>query len=910
MAGETTTDSLITTKLHRPPVDRNHVHRPRLLEKLDQRRIRPLTLVSAPAGYGKSVLIHCWLGSCDIPSAWVSLDKNDNDLRTFMAYFVTAVETLFSGACRKTRALLNTSYLPPIASLVANLLNELNLIEQSFIVALDDFHCIEDESVLDMVNQVLLHPPQAMHLVLIGRWDPAVPISSLRAQGFVAEIRTQDLLFNGPETETFLKLALETQVDLATAAALQEKTEGWVTGLRLAALSMRHQGGLDLKLLERQVDSQYVMEYLFTEVLSRQSSEIRRYLLGTAILNRFCAPLCEAVCLSGAEAFSCELGGWEFISWLKKENMFLISLDAENQWFRFHHLFQKLLSNQLKRHFSSKEINALHRQASAWFTENSLIEEAFKHAIAAGDTNGAALLVEQNRQAMLNADRWYVLEKWLSVLPDTVIQQQPELLLAQVWVHYYKYQYTLYDPILEVIKSLLGNKPREKPLYGELYLFKGITHFFLGNGSLGLEYLEKALDRIPAENQMIRGVAEIYFALVGQMQGQKERVVHVLSDLLHNQSLHDLRKVHVMVGLVCVNIVAGDLTVALTLNQQLRNFANKINSAAYIAWSLYFQGLIHLCRNELDMAILHLSEAAEIFYVTLRRGKVDCLVALSLAYQARQETDNATATHTRLLTYIQSLSDPTLLEITHSCMARLSLMKAEAPHTASAPATHTTSKTEALIFWFEIPIITHCRVLIAKGSDADLQEAENTLQECLRLCRSQHNTFHMIGIMVLQALALQKQGRTEEALVVLEATVDLARPGGFIRPFVESGPIVEGLLKRLAQKNIAAGYIGQILAAFTPSPLSPPVLRSLQGKEGSPPTHPPSSGARPLDEHLTNRQLDILELLLQRLQTKEIAEKLSISTETVNSHLKHIYRKLDVHNRRQAVTRAKGLGIL
>ena len=474
MADETTSQPILSTKLHRPPVDRSHVHRPHLLEQLDQRRSRPLTLVSAPAGYGKSVLIHSWLESCDITSAWVSLDKDDNDLRTFTTYFVAAVKTLFSGACRNTQALLNASELPPIAILVANLLNELDLIEQSFIIVLDDFHLIEDESVLDLITKLLHHPPRTMHLVLIGRQDPALPISTLRAQSFVTEIRTQDLRFNELETATFLKRALETQVDLATATALQEKTEGWVTGLRLAALSMRHRGSLDPKLLEPQVDSQYVMEYLFTEVLSQQPPEISQYLLGTAILDRFCGPLCEAVCVPGAEPFTCETGGWEFIVWLKKENMFLISLDTENRWFRFHHLFQKLLVNQLNRHFSSEDINALHARASAWFAENGLIEEAIRHALDAGDEISAAQLVEKNRQAILDDDTWYVLERWLSMFPDTVIQQRPELLLARAWVTYFCYRYALIPPSVDLAESLLNNQPQEQPLYGELYFFKGV----------------------------------------------------------------------------------------------------------------------------------------------------------------------------------------------------------------------------------------------------------------------------------------------------------------------------------------------------------------------------------------------------------------------------------------------------
>ncbi len=377
--------ALLRTKLHRPPVDRNHVHRPHLLERLDKRRRGPLTLVSAPAGYGKSSLISCWLELCDIPSAWLSLVEDDNDLRTFTTYVIAAVETIFPEACRNTQALLNAPDLPRMAALATSLLNELELIEQPFILVLDDYQHIQDESVSELLSELLHHPPQPMHLVLIGRRDPALPISALRARGLVTEIRTQDLRFTVAETETFFKMALEIQIDPSIAIAVEEKTEGWVTGLRLAALSMRHRGHIDPRLLEPQVGAQYVMEYLFNEVFCHLPPEVSQYLLGTAILDRFCGPLCEAVCVPGVDPLTCELGGWNFITWLKRENVFLISLDPENRWFRYHHLFQKLLVNQLKRHRSAEEISTLHAHASAWFAENGLIEESLKHSLAGGD---------------------------------------------------------------------------------------------------------------------------------------------------------------------------------------------------------------------------------------------------------------------------------------------------------------------------------------------------------------------------------------------------------------------------------------------------------------------------------------------------------------------------------------------
>jgi LuxR family maltose regulon positive regulatory protein len=292
MAIEATIDPLLSTKLHRPPVDGNHVHRPNLLGRLDQSRSRPLTLVSAPAGYGKTVLVSCWL------------------------------------------------------------------------------------------EQLLGFP-----------------------------------------------------IDPSTAVAVEKKTEGWVTGLRLTALSMRHRGNLDPRLLEPQVDARYVMEYLFTEVFSHQPPEISQYLMAAAILDRFCGPLCEAICVSQSEPFTCEIGGWEFIDWLKKENLFLIALDAENRWFRFHHLFKSLLFNQLKRHFSYEYINALHANASAWFSENGLLEAALQHALAAGNTETAAGLVAEFSPQLMNAQQWSRLERCLNQLPRDRIEQDPALLVLEAWLH-------------------------------------------------------------------------------------------------------------------------------------------------------------------------------------------------------------------------------------------------------------------------------------------------------------------------------------------------------------------------------------------------------------------------------------------------------------------------------------------
>jgi len=838
------------------------------------------------------MLVSHWLETCGIPGAWISLGEDDNDLRAFTAYLIAAVASLFRGACRKTQIMINGPNLPQLTELVSTLLNELDQIEQPCTIVFDDYHLIRETMVHDLLTEILKYPPQSLHLVIIGRQDPPLPISTLRAKSLVTEVRTKDLCFNQIETTEFLRLTLHQPIDSHTAATLREKTEGWVTGLRLAAISLSHVDNPEPRLLESHSDAQYVMEYLFNEVYAKQSPLTRQHLLGSAILDRFCAPLCEAVCSPGAETSSREPGDWEYIAWLKEKNLFLIPLDAENRWFRFHHLFRGLLLKQLNRCYGSEEIKALHARASAWFADEGLITEAIQHALAAGDETGAAQLVVQNRQATLNAERWFILEKWLSMLPDAMIQQRPELLIAQVWIHYYHYNYGFMPSILDAAESLLGHQAEAHPLYAEIYLFRAVFYGFQGNGELGFKFVEDALERIPETQHFVRGVAETFLGLTGQMHGQKESVANILTDLLLNEPLGDARKIRVIYTLASVHIISGELSVAFALSQQLEAFAISITSTLYIAWSSYFLGLIHYCRNELDQAIDHLSKVAELNYVIIRRVSVDSMAGLALTYQAAQKTDSASAALERLIEHTHSFGDPTLINIANSCRTRLSLMKGEAPFSPGLAGMNRAMHEEAMFYLMEVPAITHCRVLLEEGSDAGLQEAEKLLQECLQFCQAQHNTFQTILLLPLLALAYEKQGRHNEALTVLEEAVNMGRPGGFIRAFIEPGPELADPLKRLAEKDIAVDYIRQILAAV------------------SPPAHPPSSIGRSSDDLLTNREVDILELVAQRLQDKEIAEKLFISTHTVNGHLKSIYRKLDVNGRRQAVARAKDLGIL
>jgi len=315
----------------------------------------------------------------------------------------------------ETATLVNSQTLPPLPVLAASLTNGMDAIAQDFMVVLDDIHRVQEKTVYDLLTELLRHPPRAMYLVLIGRRDVSLPTASLRARGLVTEIRLNDLCFTVQETASYFKIVLGDLVDEPTAANLAEKSEGWIAGLRLAVLAVRGHDDAVVKLLELKGTTAFVMDYLIAEVLNAQSPIIRHYLLSTSILDRFNSVLCDELLGPDSWQGESEIDGADFIAKLQSENLFLIALDIENGWFRYHHLFQDLLRNQLKRRYSSEEIATLQSQASAWFEGVGLIDEALKYALLSDDVVRAAQIVERHRQFALNDDQWYALEKsWCS----------------------------------------------------------------------------------------------------------------------------------------------------------------------------------------------------------------------------------------------------------------------------------------------------------------------------------------------------------------------------------------------------------------------------------------------------------------------------------------------------------------
>lgn len=401
---EVSSEPILRTKLHRPPVSADIIPRARLIELLEQGRNRAMTLISAPAGYGKSILASQWLETCQCPGAWVSLDENDNDLRLFLTYLLEAIQNVLPTTNLKSKTLLQSRILPPAKALSLYLLNDLEQVEEPFILVLDDYHHIKEIAVHNLLVELLRYPSPMLHLAVLTRRDPALHISALRARDQLTEIAVEHLRFTLAETQAFLERFLHVPIDENIAFVMGEKTEGWVTGLRLTALSVSQKGDLNNTLQGLKQGSYYVQEYLIREVLSQVSPVFSRYLMETSILDRFSTPLCDALhSLNGEQKESGDkLSGQAFIDWLEETHLFAIPLDETHTWFRYHHLFQEIFQMQLKRRCSSEEIATLHSRASECFEAEGLVDEALKHSLAAENVERAAQIVERNGRAMMN----------------------------------------------------------------------------------------------------------------------------------------------------------------------------------------------------------------------------------------------------------------------------------------------------------------------------------------------------------------------------------------------------------------------------------------------------------------------------------------------------------------------------
>jgi LuxR family maltose regulon positive regulatory protein len=939
MADETTTLALIRTKLQRPRLRENLVARPRLLEQLRTGLNRKLTLVSALAGAGKSTLLCQWLEDCPCPSAWLSLDEGDNDLAVFLSYFIGAIHTVSPGACGKTLGLLETHPLPQVESIITSLINEMEEIPlptqgepsgeeglppESLVVVLDDYHSITEPAVHRALSLLIEHLPLGIHLMLASRSDPLLPLPLLRARGELKELRAVDLRFAPEEVEAFLAARLGLDLARETLSIVEDMTEGWITGLQLAALSMRALPDDDALMRAFSKGRSYlVAEYLVSEVLDQQPEVVKEFLLQTSILDRFCAPLCEAVagCQPGPSILAAGEAGSEgepgiearpfdgqaYLKVLERDNLFIIPLDPERNWYRYHHLFQSMLQQELAAKRNEREVASLHTRAGAWLANHGYIEEALQHALAAGDVSGAARLIEANVHEALNQDRYHTLKRWLQMLPDELVQQRPGLLLAEAWAVQHQLNLDVLLPLVQKAEALLDSGvPQLEPpaidaLRGEIDFFWGLLAYWQGDAQKSLIHCQRALERLPKARLLARAQVAVYQAFAYQMVGQKDMAAEVTNQSLYRDRMSsDLQTTRLPGALTLVHILSGDLFEAAQTADVALKTAVQGNLANSIGWGHYLSGLLSYEWNDLLGAAQHFSGSLDLQYAFHPRATVDCYSGFALVMQAQGQGEKARAVADDLLDYALESGNPTFVAVARAFQARLMLRQGDLESALRwVLATSHEAEVEPAWVWLENTILTRARVLIAHGATGSslpggrdpLPVARDILSEQLQTARNTHNTLQMIRTLALLALANDASGHKEGALDAVLEAVSLARHGGFVRTFVDLGQAMASLFHQLAGQGIEPEYVSRIVAAF----------QYLQ-----------IAGARlgKLVEPLTNRQLEILALLARQMTNKEIARDLFISPATVKTHTLSIYRKLDVPNRQQAVIKARALSIL
>jgi LuxR family maltose regulon positive regulatory protein len=908
---------LLQTKLHQPRLTHDLVVRTRLIELLNQGIDRQITLVCAPAGFGKTTLVGTWLEQMaagkgekegSLPSAWLSLDENDSDLIIFLRYFISALRTIFKDACTETLTLLLAQRQPPQAVINATFSNELEELPGEVILVLDDYHTIHNMEVHNLLRELTLHWPKSLHLVLISRISPPIQLDKYRAKGMINEIRTRDLRFTREETFTYISRSQFALMMQHVLPILEERFEGWPAGLHLATLSIRSATSQESVLRAISSENPNITGYLVDEVLTHQFPAVHSFLLKTSILNRFCASLCEAIIGESDTTWNVRA----CLDWIERSELFIVPLDDHREWYRYHHLFQELLQQRLITEMTPDQLTTLHRLASAWFEEHGLLDEALHHALAIGDLDLAARQIIAGLRDVINHEDRPTLERWLRLLPEEMIQGRPELLMLRAWSLQFAWRLSLQAQVIQRIEEMVDSGDYKLPsendlkiLRGQILLPKAQQAYFSNQQTFSIDLCNQVLAMMPKAWTFVRGGAMIYLGMSMQANGQGQDAERLLLDAFETHSdKNDTYALFVLESLGFIYLNSGQLDKARQITQVLVQRSIHSGLALMKLWGYWILGVVCYHKNELEAAAQYFTQIFENRYIAQISPYRDAVAGLALLYQLKGESSEA-------LQMVNSISQFDMDQSgsedyrTRSLHARIMLLQGDLEGASNWLHTLPDQVPDQPFMWLEEPLVTRARILLARGGDSNQQLALETLDTLDEIADRTHNTRYKIEILAMRALVLDAQGKINEANSELKQAVDLALSGGFIRVFVDLGKPMQAILVRLSSKDHLAEMIHRILAAF------PEADKELVSNEGSiQSVQHPSSGNIALPQPLTHRELEVLDLLRGPLSIKEIALKLNIKYSTAKRYTIGIYGKLGVNQRWNAVARAEELNIL
>lgn len=895
---------LIQTKLYPPRAVDDLIERPGLLERLDARRQRALFLISAPAGFGKTTLVSQWSSRLPYQAAWLSLDENDNNLVLFLNYVIAAIQTLFPEGCSTTQNLLTAPHTPSPDYLTSTLINEIIDLPQEFLLVLDDYHLLTDQDIHHVVSTLLQHAPPPLHLVINSRHDLPFSVSRLRAAQMMTELRLADLRFTPKEIQAYLKLCLGADISTETVTVLARRTEGWAVGLHLACLALRDQEDKVGFLETFHGTHRYIMEYLIDEVLSAQPQRTQTFLLYTSILDRFCGPLGDALLatIPGSDEQEQPASG-EILAQLARDNLFVIPLDPQGKWFRYHQLFKELLWHKLRAETTPAQRAALHTAAAAWLDQNDSVEEALRHYFAVNDTVAAAQLVARQRYALLNQTQWPRLEQWLQQFSPDILDQYPDLLMLKTWLLYYQTKYSELPAALQQLGTALAQSslpPVEiNRLQGEMSALRSLLYFLAVDPKSTLAHARHAIEQTPHVTWMIRILARLCLAVALQMMGNTNHAYAAIYRGFEEEEIQSDRFKAALVMTVCfIHWMVGDLQDMAQAAHQSIKLSQDDGSPYILNYAQFHLGQVRYQQNDLAAAEQHFIAVVQQPYLNYGDCYAHSACALALIHQTQGRPDDARTVLEAAAAFFVETGNTWLMSLIQAFQAEIALQQGQLAAAGQWAAHLDPIPPFSPIYGFFWPHLTLVKIWLAQDTPAGRHQAADLLEKAKEFVETTHNSRFLIEALALQSLLSEAQGDSQTALDLLDQALAMAQPGGFIRLFVDLGPPLARLLVRLTSDDQGRqSYIQRLLVAFEQE--KPPPY--LTGSDGV---------SQPLIEPLTDRELEVLDLLAQRLSDKEIAERLIISPRTVKSHCRNIFGKLNVNKRRQAVLRARKLGLL
>lgn len=896
---------ILATKLYVPPFRANGVLRPRLSERLDAGIRSQLILVSAPAGFGKTTAVSEWAAGCsrlepEVRPAWLSLDGEDGDPVRFLTYLVAALQTVAADVGEAALDMLQSPQPPPIESMLTALLNEIATLPQGVVLVLDDYHLVDSEPVDGAVAFLLEHLPPQLHLIIATREDPRLPLARWRARGQLTELRAADLRFTPSEAAEFLNRVMNLDLSAEDIAALETRTEGWIAGLQLAALSIQGRPDAAAFIQNFTGSNRFVLDYLVEEVLERQLQPARGFLLQTAILDTLCGALCDAV--------TGQKHGKETLERLERGNLFVVPLDDERRWYRYHHLFADVLQAHLFEE-QPDQLPALHRRASEWYEDNGSRSDAIRHALCAKDFEWAADLIEREGPLVVTASQTAMWLNWAESLPDELIRSRPVL---SVW-----HAYTLLGRgEIEAAEARLTDAERWlapggtqsavpvdeaelRSLLATIAVARAYRAHSLGDVPGTVKHAQRVLELLPEGDnpRRLQGLALLgmtYWAS-GDLEAANRLFVDYSARLLAAGNIADA--ISAMTVLPDITPPLGRLRRAIdALMGLLQVVVDQGEPLPPEAADLY-RGLGELVLEQGDLAAAaaHLRRSKELG----DQGEMPVWrwrwhVAQARLLEAKGDLEGALG----MFVEAERLFIRTPLPDARpfgALKARIWVTQGRVAEALEWARERGLSVDDDLNYLNEFEHVTFARVLIARyeseRADGVLHDAIGLLERLLHAAERGGRMGSAIEILALQALAHQALGDTSAALAPLERALSLAEPEGYVRVFVSEGPPMARLLEEAASRGVTPDSARRLLAAF-------------------PEAGPDDARTAAVKERLSVREIEVLQLISAGLTNREIAERLYLSLYTIKAHARSIYDKLDAHNRTQAVARARELGIL